>query len=89
MMDGTVIALVSVGVTVTLAGLGAAITSVRMAWTLRGWLNDQFSVTRKLFYDTLESHEALDQKRHEDNLDRFAAIRADMARRGMNGHADH
>lgn len=91
-MTGVEVAAVSVGVTVSVAVIGAAVSAVKAAWGLRGWLAGEFTATRKLFYDTIAAHETLDQQRHEDNLGRFSDIRAALARGGlMNGHdaTDH
>lgn len=86
MTDGTIIAIVGVAVTAGLGLAGGTWAAVRTSWNLRAWLADEFSTTRKIFFDAMDAHEALDQKRHEDNLDRFSDIRAALASRGiMNG----
>jgi hypothetical protein len=87
MTEGTMIALAGVALAAVSAFGGAAIAAIGVSWRLRGWLGDQFSTTRQTFYDAMDSHEALDQKRHEDNLERFTAIRVMLASHGIeNGH---
>ncbi len=76
-----------------IAGLAAACPILGAAtivgWKARDWLAAKFehvgvqlSETRKTFHDKIDAHEQLDQERHEQNLERFASIRIELARHG-------
>lgn len=68
----------------TVAGSFILITAA-FGWKARDWLAEQFSETRRSFHEKIEAHELIDQKRHEENLERFADIRVELARK--NGDA--
>lgn len=69
-----------------IAGLTAAgtiiLTGGAFGWKARDWLAKQFSETRSSFFEKIEEHEQVDQKRHEENLQRFSDIRVELARQG-------
>lgn len=59
------VSLGSVSVLATMASGGAG-----LAW----WLSSQFNRMKSSVMDELKWHEEKDQKRHEDNIQRFAVI---------------
>jgi hypothetical protein len=83
-------------VTVGLTSAGTIVVAAWLGgWKVRDWVSskfdeigDQFSETRKLFYDKIDAHESVDQQRHEENLERFADIRVEIARK-LNGSGTH
>lgn len=46
------------------------------------WLNDKFVNLQSFILDKLDKHEDEDQRRHEDNIQRFAALETIV----KNGH---
>lgn len=77
LMDHWIIAGSSAGILLlTLGGL---------VWKLRDWLAHEFTATRKSFHEVIDAHEALDQRRHEENLERFTQVKVALARAGLNG----
>jgi|GEM_PF-7127650 hypothetical protein len=72
-----------------LTAIGGIFGALLVPWRLRGWLGDQFDATRKMFNDTMKSHEDKDQERHEENLERFARIRIALAKAGINPNGEN
>lgn len=50
--------------------LASSTAFAKLVW----WLSDQFKNNRELMLSMLDKHEALDQQRHVDNIERFAKI---------------
>jgi hypothetical protein len=50
--------------------------TVRLTW----WLAKQFTGIKDAYAKALKDHEAQDEKRHEENLERFGAINVAIAR---------
>lgn len=48
--------------------------------------NERLTKITDAFRSAIQDHERVDQKRHEENLGRFANIRVMLARAGLNGH---
>lgn len=53
------------------------------------WLSDQFKQVRCFVQEWLQSHEDKDQRRHEDNIERFAKIETKLDTVIKNGHSIH
>jgi hypothetical protein len=74
---------------------GPIITAVGGTFTICGsiaglgwWLSRQFRKVEKGQETILDAHEAKDQERHEENLERFTQIKIALARLGYkNGSA--
>lgn len=66
----------------------AALVSLGSVAGLGWWLRGEFRKVEKAQSNILDVHEEKDQKRHEENLDRFAQIKIALARLGYrNGSA--
>lgn len=50
--------------------LAASTAFAKLVW----WLSDQFKTIQENLTKLLDSHEQLDQRRHEDNIIRFTKI---------------
>ncbi len=71
-------------VNAALALVGSAASVAGLGW----WLSGQFRKVEKAQNNILDAHEEKDQKRHEENLDRFKNISVALARLGYkNGSA--
>ncbi len=62
--------------------LTAVLTSVASVAGLGWWLRGEFRRVEKGQDAILDAHEAKDQERHEENLERFAQIKVALARLG-------
>lgn len=51
---------------------GAVVGAIKLTW----WLSAQFADVKKVQSETLKTHEGEDQRRHEENIERFGLIEA-------------
>ena len=79
-MDSLELTYVAIG---TLIGLG---TIVGFIWRAAWWTSDQFAATRDLVYRAVQALETKFDKRHEDNISRFAKIETKLDIVLKNGH---
>jgi hypothetical protein len=68
-----------------LAFATAAASSWAAVGTLGWWLSGRFRAVEKATQETIEKHEQIDQRRHDENLGNFNDIRVILARNGING----
>jgi len=85
---------IQIALTILGAALVAALTSIRVAWILRGWLekrfadlkkssDEKFAELQKHINDALQKHEDKDSERHLENLSRFSDIAVTFAQSGL------
>jgi hypothetical protein len=79
-MDSLQLTYVAVG---TLIGLG---TVIGFIWRAAWWTSDQFSDVKQLVYRAVQALEDKFDKRHEDNITRFAKIETKLDIAIKNGH---
>lgn len=72
---------------ITLFGFILASTTAfaKLVW----WLSDRFKENQEFVRDWLQSHEDKDQRRHEDNIVRFAQIETKLDTVINNGNSVH
>ena len=79
-MDSVQLTYVAVGIIV---GVG---TIVGFIWRASWWTSDQFVKTRELVYRAVQTLEDKFDRRHEDNITRFAKIETKLDIAIKNGH---
>jgi hypothetical protein len=79
-MDSLQLTYVAVG---TLVGLATVIAFI---WKAAWWTSDQFAATRNLVYKAVQTLEDKFDRRHEDNIIRFAKIETKLDIAIKNGH---
>jgi hypothetical protein len=67
---------------IAFAGLGFTIVAsvVGAVFRLTWWLGKQFTAVKETYASALQAHEAQDEKRHVENLERFSNINVALAR---------
>lgn len=71
---------------VVLAGAVSTLTIIGFIWRAAWWTSDQFKDIRGLVYRAVQTIEDKFDRRHEDNIERFAKLETKLDIVIKNGH---
>ena len=75
------------GLTVAGSAIFTVLAGLTITWTKSvWWISEQFAKTREELTLEIEVQEAKNQKRHEDNIERFAVLETKINTVLRNGH---